>query len=657
MTTTAGTKKTTTSSTSEIADGLSIISLASPTATQEIDHACSTWGAFVLVDHGLDERLCDQVLDAAHEFFKLPYANKNKYNLQKYGAKWRGYMPLGGERSVHGIIQDAKEGLYLGDEHEASNARMGLPTFGTNVFPDQEVPQMRQLFLTYHEEMRTLGNRMMDVLSQALSLPSDDYLQQHITRHDPVILPRCFRYIPQEEATQSPTNTTEDPSEGDNKVDDENAIQWGIGRHSDYGLWTMILTDAPGLEFQHHKTKQWHAVPFVKSGIIMNVGDVLDRLTAGRYISSYHRARNHSTTDFRLSLPFFYDPAWDACMKTLPMTTTTSDSASLANEELDTSERAERWSHTKITCEFDGSVEYSEFLAKKVAKVFPDLVPESVWKNLSSTSEPSTRHALVVRTNPDAVISDRVQEEVRKFYHDHRARIKESHGLAHILAVLNHANKAIECHEPPLSPELAMQIRVAALLHDTDDHKYFPKHEHHENARMIMEKAEVLTESILPILEMIDLVSCSQNGNSVPASILEKEEYYRLIPRWSDRLEAVGAIGVVRCYQYNQELGRPLSSPSSPRAHTADQVWEFATPERFEAYQERGGTSDDMISHYYDKLLHVACPPIDLVRNAYLEDKAKESSKELVELCLRFGKTGTVDESYIQEVNAKLLAV
>ena len=54
-----------------------------------------------------------------------------------------------------------------------------------------------------------------------------------------------------------------------------------------------------------------------------------------------------------------------------------------------------------------------------------------------------------------------------------------------------------------------------------------------------------------------------------------------------------------------------------------------------------------MISHYYDKLLHVARPPPEIVRNKYLEDMAKDSSKELVEVCLRFGETGVVDEDYI----------
>ena len=148
---------------------------------------------------------------------------------------------------------------------------------------------------------------------------------------------------------------------------------------------------------------------------------------------------------------------------------------------------------------------------------------------------------------------------------------------------------------------------------------------------------------------MISLVSCSENGNHVPSRILEENEFHLLIPRWSDRLEAVGTKGVVRCYQYNQESGLPLSSADSPRARTIEEVWQLASPQRFQEYQ-RTGESKDMISHYYDKLLHVACPPKRMVQNAYLEKQAEASSEALLEVCLRYGRTGVIDESYLQRL-------
>ena len=287
-------------------------------------------------------------------------------------------MPLGGENSEKGKIVDYKEGLYLGDEHSATDSRVvaGLPTFGSNVLPDDEIPEMRAVLQRYLKAMRQLGDQMMDLLSLALGL-EENYLQAHVTELEPVLLPRMFRYLPQVDSSLQQRH--------DQALEDK--LQWGIGSHSDYGLWTMILSDAEGLEFLH-PLHGWCAVPQVVGGITMNVGDVLDRLTQGHYRSAYHRARNHSTTQARLSLPFFYDPAWNARMKTLPVSPIT-DPCEVAERDL-------RWSQTKIRCTFDGQVQYSEFLAKKVAKVFPDVVPRTLWQNFESTSEPSSRHTLVV---------------------------------------------------------------------------------------------------------------------------------------------------------------------------------------------------------------------------------------------------------------------
>jgi len=261
---------------------------------------------------------------------------------------------------------------------------------------------------------------------------------------------------------------------------------------------------------------------------------------------------------------------------------------------------------------------------------------------------------------------DSTKRALEGFYKNN-PQIKESHGLSHILAVHAHTSKAIECISPPLSPNTSMEIQLASLLHDVDDHKYFPnphythdddiKTEYHlyPNAKQILSSiGHIPPQSRTRILSMISWVSCSFNGNTTPPSIKESSHYHLLIPRWSDRLEAIGARGVVRSYRYNREQSLPLSSPSSPRATNPEEVWKLATPERFESYRTSGGESDDMISHYYDKLLHVAMPPRDIVRNDYLEGMGRESADELVEVCLRFGRTGLVDVDYIERLADEL---
>lgn len=272
----------------------------------------------------------------------------------------------------------------------------------------------------------------------------------------------------------------------------------------------------------------------------------------------------------------------------------------------------------------------------------------SLPQQSSSCAERSTQDGLTVDISGDSThcIIEMVHEKVEAFYRQH-TEIKESHGIKHVVAVYEHAQKAIQVHKPTLSSMQSMKVLISALLHDLDDHKYFPHNINYENAREVMTCVGLNETSQSSIIELISFVSCSTNKNNLPKVVSENNAYWMLIPRWADRLEAVGCVGVIRCYQYNREIGAPMCSEQSPRPQSVEEVWEYARPERFEAYD---GNSTDMISHYYDKLLHIARPPPSIVCNSYLETTALESSKELVDVCLRYGLTAKVDEDYIQSL-------
>ena len=202
----------------------------------------------------------------------------------------------------------------------------------------------------------------------------------------------------------------------------------------------------------------------------------------------------------------------------------------------------------------------------------------------------------------------------------------------------------------PIPSSVRRNIELAALLHDVDDSKYFP--EGSENARSILvETFGAKNDALIDeIMEIISWVSASTNGNSVPVKVHSSQAYHLLIPRWADRLEAVGRRGVVRCYQFNNERMLPLFTENTPRAKSEEELWRIAEG-RLQKYMDRGGTSESMIDHYYDKLLHIARPPREIVRNPYLERMAESSAQPLVEVCLRFGRTGMVDESYIMSLS------
>jgi len=101
----------------------------------------------------------------------------------------------------------------------------------------------------------------------------------------------------------------------------------------------------------------WIDVEPDSSLLVCNIGDMLERLTGGRYRSTPHRVRNTSGVD-RLSFPYFFDPSWDATVPTLPLPSTT------------TNRVHRRWDGSDVLA-WPGT--YGDYLSAKVSKVFPDL--------------------------------------------------------------------------------------------------------------------------------------------------------------------------------------------------------------------------------------------------------------------------------------------
>jgi isopenicillin N synthase-like dioxygenase len=131
-----------------------------------------------------------------------------------------------------------------------------------------------------------------------------------------------------------------------------------VGEHTDYGLLTLLATDGtPGLEVQSHG--EWIAAPADPDLVICNLGDMLDRLTGGRYRSTPHRVRNHDRHD-RYSLPFFLDPGWHASIEPLEFD----------DDWLQPADAGARWDRADLT-RVGGT--YGDWLTAKVTKVFPGL--------------------------------------------------------------------------------------------------------------------------------------------------------------------------------------------------------------------------------------------------------------------------------------------
>lgn len=210
------------------------------------------------------------------------------------------------------------------------------------------------------------------------------------------------------------------------------------------------------------------------------------------------------------------------------------------------------------------------------------------------------------------------------------SNIDSGHGLDHSLHVLHHAREALK-YELDLTEEQKYCIELAALLHDADDNKFFPTHSNYENARLILNGCNIPSEHQDLIITMISLVSCRHNRNS------KVDPPWLLIPRWSDRIEALGNIGLLRCYQYSIYANKPMFLESTPRVINAEELNKVATAERFATYQ---GISESLIDHLYDKVLHLYKMETS---NSYLKSEALKRHQIIIDFVYKFGQIGNLD--------------
>lgn len=305
----------------------------------QLDWAAAEFGFFYVIGHGIDRRTIEELQELGRQFFAWPLRRKLELHMKLGGRAWRGYFPVGGELTSG--RPDLKEGLYLGEELDERDARVAQewPLHGRNLFP--AIPGFDTAVTRYVGEMSRLGQDLMSLLGRGLGL-DDDYFRARYTAR-PTTLLRIFNYpaakLPQDDS-------------------------FGVGEHTDYGLLTLLhQDDAGGLEVRHGD--DWLEVPYLPDSLVVNVGDMLERLTAGRYTSALHRVINRSGRA-RLSIPFFFDPAFDATLAPI------AELEPVSLEPRGPRGRNGRWDGIDLN-ELTGT--YGEYLMAKVSRVFPDLSP------------------------------------------------------------------------------------------------------------------------------------------------------------------------------------------------------------------------------------------------------------------------------------------
>jgi isopenicillin N synthase-like dioxygenase len=297
-------------------------------AATRIARACEDDGFFQVVGHEVSARTVATLAFQASAFFALPTSEKARIGMDHGGAAWRGWFPVGGELTSG--RPDDKEGIYFGEDLSPDDPRVsaGWPLHGANLWP-AAVPGLRAAVEAYMTACARAAGALMEGISLALGLEADHFARAYLAH--PTLLFRIFRYPP-----TSPGG-------------------WGVGEHTDYGLLTLLAQDdVGGLEVKARSG--WIDAPPIPGALVCNIGDMLERLTGGRFVSTPHRVVNRAHRE-RLSFPFFYDPDFAAQMTPVPAAARRRASGP-------------RWDGADVHA-YDGA--YGDYLLAKVGRVFPAL--------------------------------------------------------------------------------------------------------------------------------------------------------------------------------------------------------------------------------------------------------------------------------------------
>lgn len=259
----------------------------------ELGAAYREWGFCGISGHGISPALIDGAYQAFKAFFALPEETKRKYHVPGSGGA-RGYTPFGIETAKDSKHFDLKEFYHVGRELPAGSKYADV--MPPNLWPE-EVPEFKHFAYELYETLDRLGSRVLSALALHIDLPADFFADK--TNFGNSIL-RPIHYPP---------------------ITADDIPNVRAGAHEDINFITLLVgASAAGLEV---KSRAGDWVPFTAEAdvIVVNIGDMLQRLTNHVYPSTTHRVVNppgEAARKPRYSTPFFLHPNPDVSLATLP---------------------------------------------------------------------------------------------------------------------------------------------------------------------------------------------------------------------------------------------------------------------------------------------------------------------------------------------------
>jgi len=259
---------------------LSLRDADSPAFVAALGEAYTRYGFVIIADHGIPQPLIERFLGLYKTFFAWPEAEKRRYHIAGGGGA-RGYTPFGIETAKGAVHHDLKEFWHVGRELAPGHPYQHY--MADNIWIDG-LPGFRETSLEMFETFDRTGRRLLTAIARVLGL-APDFFEDKVQLGNSVL--RVIHYPPM------PPQPTESVR---------------AGAHEDINVITLLLgAEEPGLQVLTRQG-EWLAANPAPGSMVVNVGDMLQRLTNGVLPSTTHRVVNPASDrarHARFSMPFF----------------------------------------------------------------------------------------------------------------------------------------------------------------------------------------------------------------------------------------------------------------------------------------------------------------------------------------------------------------
>ena len=261
-----------------------------------IGKAFNETGFVTITNHGLDKELIDKLYGDVKALFALPDAIKLKYEIPGLAGQ-RGYTGKGKETAKGFNAADLKEFWQIGQT--VTNNVLLKDTYPDNIVVD-ELPSFNTTTVEVYKKLESAGLYLLQAIAVYLGLP-EDYFDYKVRNGNSIL--RTLHYFPIIDPDSLP----------------DEAVR--AGAHEDINLITLLIgASADGLELLTRENK-WFPVKAYGEDLVVNVGDMLQRLTNNKLKSTTHRVVNPPRGLMkypRYSVPFFLHPKSGMDLTCLP---------------------------------------------------------------------------------------------------------------------------------------------------------------------------------------------------------------------------------------------------------------------------------------------------------------------------------------------------